>query len=125
MTLVDHARRELELCGQTAEDPEYAESIVRAVEAFASYGHSGGSAACARDQLHALLAYENLSPLTDDPAEWIDQSEMSGSPLWQNRRNSTAFSEDGGATYYLLAEREAAGSMETTPLHRSEPRRNP
>ena len=43
MTLVEHAKRELELLGQTAEDPAYAASIVAAVAAFSSYGHSGGS----------------------------------------------------------------------------------
>jgi hypothetical protein len=118
--LVVHARRELEICGQYAEDPEYSESIIKAVGAFASYGHSGGSAMIAREQLYALLAFKALGPLTDDPSEWIDQSEASGVPMWQNRRDSTAFSEDGGKTYYLLAEREAAGSAEVTPLHHSE-----
>ena len=49
-SLVEHAKRELELCGQTAEDPAYAASIVAAVEAFASYGHSGGSASVAIEQ---------------------------------------------------------------------------
>lgn len=122
MTLAEHARRELELCGQYAEDPGYSESIIKAVEAFASYGHSGGSAMIAREQLYTLLAFKALSPLTDDPAEWIDQSEASGYPVWQNKRDSTAFSEDGGRTYYLLAEREAAGSAEVTPLHHSEHR---
>jgi hypothetical protein len=35
--LVAHARRELELCGQIAEDPAYAASLIAAVAAFASY----------------------------------------------------------------------------------------
>lgn len=122
-SLVEHARRELELTGQTAESPAFAESLIRAVEAFASYGHSGGSAMVAREMLHRLLGFAALSPLTDDPAEWIDRTEMSGYPLWQNARDSQAFSEDAGQTYYLLSERDAAGSIETTPLHRSEPRR--
>lgn len=100
MSLAEHARRELELCGQYAEDPEYSESIIKAVEAFASYGHSGGSAACAREQLHALLGFKTLSPLTSDPAEWLDRSEMSGTPIWQNRRDPAAFSTDGGQTWY-------------------------
>jgi hypothetical protein len=124
MSLAEHARRELELSGQHAEDPEYSESIIKAVEAFASYGHSGGSAMIAREQLYALLGFKALSPLTDDPAEWIDRTKESGGvPMWQNKRDSTAFSEDGGQTYYLLAERETAGSAEVTPLHHSEPRR--
>jgi hypothetical protein len=60
VSLTEHARRELELCGQYAEDPEYSESIISAVEAFASYGHSGGSAMVAREQLHALLGFKTL-----------------------------------------------------------------
>ena len=104
MSLAEHARRELELCGQYAEDPAYSESIIAAVEAFASYGHSGGSISLAREQLHALLAYRALSPLTSDPAEWADQSEASGVPLWQNRRDPGVFSEDGGQTWHGLEE---------------------
>lgn len=99
MSLAEHARRELELCGQYAEDPEYSESIIKAVEAFASYGHSGGSAMVAREQLHALLGFKTLSPLTSDPAEWQDQSAISGTPLWQNKRDHAMFSRDGGKTW--------------------------
>lgn len=104
MSLVEHAQRELDLCGQTAEDPAYAKSIVDAVAAFASYGHSGGSAMCAIDQLTRLLSFENLSPLTDDPNEWMDLTGVSDDPQYQNRRNSKAFSNDGGKTYYVLDE---------------------
>lgn len=101
--LVNHARRELTLCGQAAEDPEYADSIVKAVEAFASFGHSGGSMSVAVEQLNALLRFQHLSPLTDAPEEWEDRSAMSSAPLWQNCRNHAAFSEDGGKTYFVLA----------------------
>jgi hypothetical protein len=104
MSLEEHARRELKLCGQYDEDPEYSESIIRAVREFASYGHSGGSASVAREQLHTLLAFRTLSPITDNPEEWIDQSEASGVPMWQNRRDPTFFSTDGGKTWYTLEE---------------------
>lgn len=112
MSLVEHARRELELCGQYAEDPEYSESLIRAVEAFTSFGHSGGSAAIAQEQLAALLANRPLSPLTSDPADWIDQSAASGRPMWQNRRDLKAFSEDGGKTWYWLDEETVPPSMD-------------
>lgn len=105
MSLVEHARRELELCGQYKEDPEYAESIIAAVAAFASYGHSGGSAGYAVQQLAALLRYEALSPLTDSPVEWRHHGEgVAGVPggLWQNVRDSRAMSADGGKTYWLV-----------------------
>lgn len=95
--LVEHARRELDLIG---EDPVYSASLVAAVGAFASFGHSGGSAAMAIEQLHTLLSFGNLAPLTDDPEDWYDHGEMSGTPLWQNQRNSACFSEDAGKTYW-------------------------
>jgi hypothetical protein len=103
--LVDHARRELELCGQTAEDPAYAASLVAAVEAFTSYGHSGGSAEVGIEQLYTLLRGRTLSPLTSDPNEWEDRSKESGYPLWQNRRDSAAMSMTGGKDWYFVDDR--------------------
>jgi hypothetical protein len=105
--LVKHARRELELLGET--DVAFVESIVGAVRAFTSYGHSGGSAPIAIDYLHRLLQFQPLVPLTNDPAEWNDVSAQSGVPLWQSTRNPEAFSGDGGKTYYLLSEYRATG----------------
>lgn len=102
--LVRHARRELELIGQTAEDPAFAQSLIDAVSAFDSYdGHSGASAMAGVAMLEALLRFENLGPLTNDPAEWTDVAEYSpGVPLWQSKRNPAAFSEDNLATAYVL-----------------------
>jgi hypothetical protein len=120
MSLVEHATRELELCGQTKEDPAYAATLVAAIAVFASYGHSGGSAMVAIEQLHILLNFGTLSPLTADPEEWIDRTGMSGYPMWQSMRNPSAFSEDGGATYYLLDEKDESGNR---VMHESEPQR--
>lgn len=106
MSLVDHARRELELCGQTAEDPAYAASLVAAIAALVSYGHSGGSWILAIEQLNTLLRSRTLSPLTSNPEEWEDQSEWSGVALWQNRRDPAAFSKDGGVTWYFIDGRD-------------------
>lgn len=119
--LVDHARRELELIG---EEEVVINDLVRMVEIFASMGHSGASADAARGLLCRLLAFEPLTELTDDPHEWYQHGpEMwdGESPVWQNIRNSQAFSHDGGKTHWLLDERDAAGSLETTPKHRSTP----
>lgn len=101
-TLVDHVRRELTLCGQAGEDPAYATTLVAAVAALMSYGHSGGSMGCAVEQLEVLLRRGTLTELTNDPAEWIDRSEQSGHPMWQSVRCPAAFSEDGGKTFWLL-----------------------
>ncbi|MCX4571598.1 hypothetical protein OOK48_35345 [Streptomyces viridodiastaticus] len=116
--LVDHARRELRIIG---EDPETARGIVRVVRAFADMGHSGTSAHHCAALLDKLLRFQPLTDLTDDPDEWIDRHAegMTPTPLWQSKRNSEAFSTDGGKTYTLLSEQEAAGDIATTPLHRS------
>lgn len=116
--LVAHARRELRIIG---EDPDTIRGLCRVVQAFADMGHSGGSAHFAALYLDKLLRYQPLSDLTDDPGEWIDRHAegMTPTPLWQSKRNSEAFSTDGGKTYYLLSEQEAAGDIATTPLHRS------
>lgn len=100
-SLVEHARRELALAGN---DEAFNDSIIRAVQAFSSYGHSGGSASVAIPMLNELLCHRNITPLTDDPKEWIQHSEaVWGEPggIWQNSRNSSAFSRDRGKTYFL------------------------
>ncbi|WP_446458617.1 hypothetical protein [Streptomyces rochei] len=116
--LVTHARRELRIFG---EDPATAAGLIRVVRAFADMGHSGTSAPHCADLLDKLFRYQPLTDLTDDPAEWIDRHAegLTPTPLWQSRRNSEAFSTDGGKTYTLLSEQEAAGDVATTPLHRS------
>ncbi|MEW1565753.1 hypothetical protein AB0454_22540 [Streptomyces sp. NPDC093509] len=116
--LVTHARRELRIIG---EDTDTINGLCKVIRAFADMGHSGSSAHFASLYLDKLLRYQPLSELTDDPAEWIDRHAegMTTSPLWQSNRNPEAMSHDGGTTYYLLSELEAAGEMATTPIHRS------
>lgn len=99
--LVQHAIDEM---ARTDNDPWYVESVIAAVRGFAAGRHSGGSAFMAIDQLTRLLRMENLTPLTDDPAEWQDRSVESGFPLWQSTRNASAFSEDGGKTFSIIGD---------------------
>jgi len=96
--LLQHAKRELELIGET--DEQFKNMIMNVVGAFAAYGHSGGSASVAIPMINNLLQFKNLTPLTNDPHEWVNVD----SKLWQNSRNPEAFSTDGGKTYYLLSE---------------------
>lgn len=118
--LVEHAKREL---GRVESDPWLVDGMVKVVAAFAEMGHSGGSASVAIPMLNDLLQFKNLSPLTDDPDEWIDQTAFTATPnvtLWQNKRNSEAFSFDGGKTYYLLSENEEVGDPERFQYHEAE-----
>lgn len=101
--LVAHARRELTLLGN---DEDFNNCIINAVEAFCRYGHSGSSATYAIGVLTALLRWEALTPLTNDPEEWQHHDETvwgEKGGIWQNRRDPGAFSTDGGKTYYLTS----------------------
>lgn len=98
--LTKHARRELALRG---DDPETVRGYLDMIEIFAAMGHSGGSASVFIPTLTQLLSFQNLMPLTSDPSEWYCHTgEGSYESLWQNVRNSSAFSHDGGETYYLV-----------------------
>lgn len=103
--LVDHARVELELVG---EDPDIIAGYLNVIEAFDDMGHSGFSGPIAIRTISALLNWENLTPLTDDPDEWMHHDEtiwgVEGG-IWQNKRCPSAFSEDGGKRYYLSTEK--------------------
>ncbi len=106
MTLAEHAKRELALLG---EDPELSANLVAVVEKFAEFGHSGGSAECATQLLEKLLRYQPLTPIGSDPDEWEDRTEMSGVPMWQNKRDGRAISTDGGKTWYLVGQSKLYG----------------
>jgi hypothetical protein len=117
--LVSHARYELELIG---EDPEFIKSYLVVIQAFADQGHSGGSASVAIPTINALLQFQPLSPLTDDPSEWNHVSEEvwgAEGGIWQSRRNFEAFSNDEGKSYYLLSE-SGIDPKNREPLHQSE-----
>lgn len=109
MSLVEHAKRELSLI---KEDQELIDNLVAVVDEFAEFGHSGGSAPFAISYLERLLRFEPLSPLTSNPNEWLDRSEMSGTPMWQSVRDSRAFSKDGGKTWTLLGEDSPADTVD-------------
>ena len=113
--LVAHAKRELEMIG---EEPEIIEGYLKMIQIFADMGHSGGSASVFIPTLNQLLQFKNLSPLTDKADDWIEV----GPFMWQNRRNSEAFSQDGGKTYTLISDHEKFGHA-VLPVYPSEPNR--
>lgn len=98
---------ELEDSSMNETDLKYGKMIEDAVtellRTFAAQGHSGFSAGQTLHFFNELAQFKALAPLTDAPSEWQDHS-TAGNPLWQNRRNSEAFSLDGGKTYYYNSE---------------------
>lgn len=122
--LVQHAKRELELVG---EPRDVVVEICHIMEHFSAMGHSGASAEMTIDYLEKLLRHQNLTPLSNDESEWdkIPHEMLSaGSPdLWQNNRNSEAFSNDKGLTYWLLSEIERnEDGLEIKNIHVAEVR---
>jgi hypothetical protein len=122
--LEEHAERELRRAGLFDEDADYggklAPAIMELIRIFAAEGHSGMSAAWSIQLFTRLASFKALTPLTDDSAEWFDVSDFggpSGKPMWQNIRQSSCFSEDGGKTYYDIDENGR-------PIHQSEAAKN-
>jgi hypothetical protein len=79
-------------------------------------GHSGGTMYEIMHLLNKLVNFENLSPITDNPAEWDDMSGPSGYPFWQNKRNTSLFSKDGGKTYTSVSAAEKDAVHESLPF---------
>jgi hypothetical protein len=78
-------------------------------------GHSGGTMYEMMKLFNKLVAFEHLTPITDNPAEWEDMSIPSGYPFWQNKRNSSLFSKDEGKTYTSVS------AEDKTAIHHSLP----
>ena len=112
-TNLERIEYELKLAGYKLEpvpednwsDDDYVQNIGNCVyeicKLFAEQGHSGLSASITLQLLDELLIKSNtLSPLTNNPDEWLDCSEMSIKPIFQSKRKFTCFSNDGLNTYY-------------------------
>lgn len=95
MSLVQHARTELEAAGLFDKDSDYggmlAESVLALVRVFAGQGHSGASAAMVRSLFDKVASYEPICPLTGALSEWMEVGEQDGKVLYQNRRCSRVF----------------------------------
>jgi hypothetical protein len=112
-TNLERIEYELKLAGYKLEpidendpsDEKYVQRIGNCVydicKLFAEQGHSGLSASITLQLLDKLLVKGNtLSPLTNNPDEWMDVTEMSGYKLHQSKRKISCFSNDGLNTYY-------------------------
>ena len=121
MNSLEYAERELALIGMGADTKDEMnkamhDHIILMVKTFADEGHSGMSAAYALSILKKLLAFEPLTPLTGEDSEWIDRSDISGKPHWQNNRCSRVFKDEDGSCYDINGRvfREPNGSCYTS-----------
>lgn len=110
--LMKHAQRELDLFLGPDDSEDFYQGMTRKavmelVEAFARQGHSGMSAGIVLDLFRRLANFDALTPLTDNPDEWIKHAD----DMWQNARQSSSFSSDHGKTYWDL------GTSRDTILH--------
>ncbi len=101
--LVDHAQRELDLAGLFKKDSDYGgmvgDAVMELCKCFSGQGHSGFSANMVLELFRRLGKYDNLTPITDNPKEW-KKEDMLEKGVWQNKRNPSFFSDNGGKTYY-------------------------
>ena len=110
-----HAWDELNWAGAfTAEGDFYGgmtgRAVIDLVDVFVEQGHSGMSGSLVADAFHRLVMFKPLGPLTDDPDEWVEVADG----LWQSRRQSHAFSKDGGKTYRLNDDRDTLHTAEVS-----------
>lgn len=111
--LVNHAIHEMKLAQIDTKDSDYGgmlyTAVLELIQKFAEQNHSGASAAITLDLFTRLAKFLALTPLTSSPTEWHDVSgygSKTAKPLWQNIRQSSCFSNDGGFTYYDIDDPE-------------------
>jgi len=71
--------------------------ILHMVQEFSKEGHSGFSAGYAANILSKLFMYKPLSPLQGTENEWMEVYMDKGVPVFQNKRCSHVFRENGQA----------------------------
>jgi len=109
--LVKHAEYEMKRAGLYDKDSDYdgmiPETVTAMVRAFAGRGHSGGSHGLVMSVLNKVMHFKTLTPLTNDPDEWFDISDnCGGDPVWQNKRDSSYFSKDGGKNWHSVDDKQ-------------------
>lgn len=102
-TLLEFAKRELDLIGMTEDDPDEYNSAMRRhiltmVQTFSQEGHSGFSAAYAVECLSKLLRYQALTPLTGEDDEWT-RIDFGPDMAYQNNRCYRVFKREDGTAY--------------------------
>lgn len=111
MSLIEHAEREMRLAGLYDKDADYGgmipDAVMKLVKAHSEEGHSGGSHGIVLQIFNRVINYKTLTPIGSTPDEWFKHDyQTAGADCWQNTRQSSVFSEDGGKTWYDLDDPE-------------------
>ena len=114
--LVKHAEREMRAARLYDKDADYGgmipDAVMALVKVHSEQGHSGMSHALTLKIFNRVIEYKTLTPITNDPAEWMQIQDEVLAPdqrkdgLWQNRRQVSCFSSDGGKTYYDIDDKK-------------------
>ena len=82
-----------------------AKNAMELLEVFVKAGHSGMSAEITLNIFNKLARQENLTPLTNNPDEWINCGDWLNNS-YQSKRNCSCFSDDGLKTYHNINEKK-------------------
>jgi hypothetical protein len=76
-----------------------AQGVLDMVRVFSLQGQRGTDASAALQLFDTLARFQPIGPLTGDDGEWDDVTELSGRPLWLNKRCSHVFKGSDGQAY--------------------------
>lgn len=101
MSLLIHAKQELEAAGLFDKNSDYngmiAESVMQLMQVFSMQGHSGMCAAIVSELFGKLSKYLPITPIKCDDSEWVDVGE-----IYQNKRLTACFKDKKtGGIYYV------------------------
>jgi hypothetical protein len=96
MSIIESAKSEMRLAGYDVADTEVMVEILRK---FLTRWDSGGAVWAMAPVLMRLLNNQPLTPISGAGYEWIDRSEISSSPMWQNERCSSVFKDGTGKAW--------------------------
>lgn len=109
--LLKHAEFEMRKAGLYNADSVYGgmipEAVLALVKAHSEQGHSGGSHYTVLGIFNIVANFKTLTPITSSPDEWFKHDyQTAGKDCWQNIRQSSIFSQDGGKTWYDIDDRK-------------------
>lgn len=109
--LSKHAEFEMRKAGLYDESSAYGgmipEAVLALIKAHDEQGHSGGSHYVALGIFNKVVNFKTLTPITSNSDEWFKHDyQTAGKNVWQNIRQPSVFSQDGGKTWYDIDDRK-------------------